>query len=435
MKFIKNVSITFGTRIFGIIFSRIVHIILARMLGPAGKGVYTIATTVPSLLFSLGNLGLTSSTAYFTSKKKYELRVIASTVLILGIIIGFILAVGAIIIINCISFEFLKGISRLLLIMTILVLPFDITRSYYSSILLGTNRIWSYNFVRISEQINLLCLFLILYLFSKNIILNAITSYLGASIISNGITIALVVLKTRIKLNLNYQFVKDGVTFGIKAYGESVVSFFEKRTDIFVVNYFLTLRDVGFYSLGAGLGEALWYIPRSVATMLFPKIASLSPEEAGKFTPKVFRHVLLITIISAICLGLLGKIIIEVLYGKVFLPSLPLLWLFLPGAVAGGMNKLLISDLIGRGKPVFGLLSSTVSLISLLTFDIILIPRIGVIGAPISASLSYILVSFVILMCYLNISGNHIFTLVRITYEDLALYKNLIKNKLLKVRG
>jgi len=428
MSFKKNVSITFGTKIFTLILTRTLNIVLARILGPAGKGIYTIVTLLPQTLFAFSSLGFVHATTYFVSKKRYKLDIIASNVFTLGLIIGCTGVIGTIIVINNFQFKFLKGISPLLLILGLFSLPFSLIRSYYSSILLGTERIKAYNIMEVSSESISLFLFLILCVFFNKAIINAIVSFLIGTISSCIITVILI--RRRIRLVLNYQFLKEGFEFGIKAYGTYIITFLQQRVDIFLVNYFLTLEDVGYYSLAVGMGELLYFVPRSISTILFPKIASISSEEAKKFTPEICRHAFFITLISAFLLILFGKIVIIVLYGKIFLPSFPLLLLSLPGVVIFSISRILLGDLLGRGKPIYGTISAAVGLIMMVTLDILLLPKMGVIGASIAASISYIIISMLVIVFYLKISGNNFLSLFNITFDELKVYKHIIKKGL-----
>jgi len=57
MRFIKGVAITFTNRIFIVFVSAVSSIIIARYLGPAGKGIFSVLWTVVGVGFQFGNLG------------------------------------------------------------------------------------------------------------------------------------------------------------------------------------------------------------------------------------------------------------------------------------------------------------------------------------------------------------------------------------------
>src|SRR3990172_10803129 len=85
----KNVSLTrmsilkqsvgvFVTRVWGAAVGLAVSIIIARFLGPEGKGIYSLLLLVPSLLVTFGNGGLQVSNIYFYGRKLGSVKDLAS---------------------------------------------------------------------------------------------------------------------------------------------------------------------------------------------------------------------------------------------------------------------------------------------------------------------------------------------------------------------
>ena len=48
------------------------NVVFTRLLGPSGRGVYGLLTTIPGLIISFGNLGFGLGSVYLLSKKKYD---------------------------------------------------------------------------------------------------------------------------------------------------------------------------------------------------------------------------------------------------------------------------------------------------------------------------------------------------------------------------
>lgn len=426
MEFKKNVSITLAAQISIFFIGLISSVIIARTLGPEGKGIFAIATLVPKMLFMFGNLGLSSAIIYFIGKKKYSLQDVSSSIFTLAIILGFGLCLLTILLLNCFSFTFLKGVPFLLIGMSVFILPFNLLISFYNSSLLAKEKIKLYNFIQILPNAIFLTFFLLLLLFSKKTILNAVISQLLASISICLILVFLLRKLTKMKINIsvNRKFIKDSLKFGGKAYLANLMTFFTYRLDIFLVNFFLSPIQVGYYSLAVGLAEFLWYIPNATSTILFPRITSLKSEEARKFTPKVMRHILFIIIIAALCLFSFSKFIIKIMYGKLFFPSLIPLWLLLPGVIMLSIGKITSSDLLGRGKPIYATIISAVTLLVTIVLDLWLIPRFGIAGAAIASTIAYSLSATIGLICYLKVSNNRLSEMIIIKRQDFLVYRD-----------
>jgi len=83
------------------------------------------------------------------------------------------------------------------------------------------------------------------------------------------------------------------------------------------------------------------------------------------------------------------------------------------------------ADLSGRGKPQYAVWSSMTALIANVILNIILIPRMGIVGAALASSISYWLDTLVVLIAYLNISRHSLREVLIIKKDDFQDYYNL----------
>ena len=164
MKIVKDTLVTLLTQIITTILAMIGIIIIARVLGPNGKGIYTLVILVPTLLVSLGNLGIGVANAYFVGKRKYLFKDIISNSFIVGLGLGIILAIAFIIYFLLCKPSFLKNIKPEWIFITTFTLPFYLLMIYFQHILLGENKINGYNLVSLIRS-SILLIFLCILLF------------------------------------------------------------------------------------------------------------------------------------------------------------------------------------------------------------------------------------------------------------------------------
>jgi O-antigen/teichoic acid export membrane protein len=88
--------------------------------------------------------------------------------------------------------------------------------------------------------------------------------------------------------------------------------------------------------------------------------------------------------------------------------------------VALSYSKVLFSDLGGRGKPYYGTYASLASLVVTLGLDLVLIPRWGITGAAVGASLGYITNAVCALVFYLRLSGNRLSDVLLVRKSDIG---------------
>jgi O-antigen/teichoic acid export membrane protein len=313
--------------------------------------------------------------------------------------------------------------------------PFTLTGSYLASILLGRQEVGVFSLRQIIEKIFFLVVFFgLIFVLTDKLILNAVIANLSSVIAGWIIAIILVSRRTRIGLCLQRSFVALITKYGTKVYVANMMIFGERKLDVFIINFFLNPTMVGYYSLATGIAEFLRYIPKSVSMMLFPKIASSSTTDANVYTPIVCRHMLFITAICCIGIGLISKMIIKFVYGDAFLPAAPVVWVFLPGMIFFSLSRVLLSDLLGRGKPIYGTIASSISAISSICFNFLLIPIWGMFGAAAAAVLSYFLMFVILLWFYLKVSGNKLIDMFWFAKEDFIVYINIIREILKRSR-
>ena len=152
------------------------------------------------------------------------------------------------------------------------------------------------------------------------------------------------------------------------------------------------------------MAEILWFFPNAVGFVIFPKATATKPEAMSAFTPKVFWITLGVTALGAMGLVVLGKSFIQLIYSLNFVGAyLPMLVL-LPGVILLGGAKVLTNEIAGRGYPQYNSLNAGIAFILTVIFDLILIPRYGILGAALASSISYAVGFFASVTFYLMIS-------------------------------
>src|SRR5262249_41631492 len=163
---------------------------------------------------------------------------------------------------------------------------------------------------------------------------------------------------------------------------------------------FVDVTAVGYYSGATTMSEMTWQLPLVMSTVLFPTTAALSSSSGARGSARGCRRLLLILVICLFALFLGAQPILVLLFGRAFLPALIPLWLLLPGAAGFAVYKTLYSYLLGNGKPAVGVVSAGIALIVTVTLDLLLIPRIGIMGAALTSSIAYCVNGLIVLLAF-----------------------------------
>jgi len=436
-QFVKNISITFSTRILTLFIGLISSIIIARILGPERKGIYSLIMLIPALAVNFSHLGIGPSTVYHTAKKKYPLKTIFSNNLIFGILISIITVTVTSIIIFFFHESYLKNVPFIYLFIALISIPFSLISIYLNSILLGLQKLSKYNLANFLKSI-----FFLVFIGTALIILKVgLIGLIWANVISSILITILLVLwikkligKVTYKLNKNY--IRDILFYGIKNHLSNIASFLHYRIDMLLINAFINPLAVGYYSIAVAISEKLWLVSNSASMVLFPKVAAeKNKKQLKNFTPIINRNTFFILALGAVILFFLSRWLIIFLYSEIYLPVLLPLNILLPGVVALGTSHILGHDIAGRGRPILNTYLDVSVLCLNIVLNILWIPKFGISGAAMATSFSYCTRFIGSILIYHKISGNPISKIIFIQKSDFALYKKFMisaKNKYFK---
>ena len=144
-----KLALTFGTSVAILLFNIAGGVLKARLLGPMGRGLLTAVSLWPTVIASIGNLGLVNAVVYYSGKESDEkIKTIWSGSFLVGILQSIVFGILGYFFIPILmqkySAEFV-WMARLFL----LYIPLYIFLQYNISILQGRLRIGPYNLVRI----------------------------------------------------------------------------------------------------------------------------------------------------------------------------------------------------------------------------------------------------------------------------------------------
>lgn len=427
--FAKHTFITGVTQVASFGLGLLTSLVIARGLGPDGKGIYTLTMSVPALLVTLCHLGIQWATVYYVAQRMYPMPEILGSNVWLAIWLGIGSTGLGVILLFFFGELLVPGVPQGYLFIALLAIPAELFFSYLQYMLLGAEHIPAFNLINILQKGVALLFLIILVWFVKAKVVGAITAALISWIITNG---ALLLIVKRISGGIvfivNRSYVKASIIFGIKSHIGNIFWFLTHRLDVFLVNGYLGPAAVGYYSLSVALGESLWMISQAASTVLLPRIAGETDENRRRsLTPVVARTVILTTALLAIAMAVFSPWLIRSLYSEAFLPSVWPLQGLLPGIVALSAGRVLANDITGRGYPLLNTYIVGGGLVVNIVLNVLLIPICGILGAAIASSASYILIFIIRLFFYCRLSGNRWTVVVLPQRGDWIMYRSILK--------
>lgn len=429
MSFLRSAAITLFSNLFLLVISIVSTVVTSRLLGPEGRGILGIANNFLSFAALVVGFGMASANVYFIGKRPLGINKILGNNMLM--VIGSIAFLIPLYFLNQhYQFAFLKGLDNTLFILVLVIIPLANLKAALLGVFLGVQDIIEYNRLNIIDtltNLTLLVIFISVYRSPKSVIL---ATLVGTMIICLVEFYIILKLKGH-KIQVEFKLLTSMLGYGIKAQVGNIIQILNYRLDIFIINYFLPLSQVGIYTIAVALGEMLWKVSGSVATLMFPIVSSsTNAEETNKFTNQVTRITFALIILFSVLLGLISKPLIWILFGQSFIGAAnALLWL-IPGISIFSVSNVLANYLAGIGQIEKNIFSSVISCIVTVVLDILLIPRMGITGASIATSISYIVFTLLTLMFYVHHTKCQWYDVIIIKRSDVVLAIEAVKEKL-----
>lgn len=393
------------TRFVVISISFITSVLIARWLLPEGKGIMTTIMVVPGLTISLATLGLRQSITYYTGKELAIRQDIISVIIFLWIATSIFA-----IILTSISF-ILLDLTRhgwLVLILALITIPLEIYAAYFRGLFMGMRRVLQINFIDIIKVVTQFLLVLIVVGYMNMGVQGAIFALIGAL----SIQIICVNRWARGIGSFNLRFVKNlPKKLIIKGIGYAAALFIFQlnyRVDILILQHYVQPADVGLYAVGVSLSELIWQLPTVLGFVVFAH--SASTKDVKGFSKKVWSmllRIMLLAVLGGACLAIAAPYFVPLMYGQLYAPSIPVIWILLPGIVMSVAFKILNSDLAGRGKPWIAFKVYSFALIANIYLNFLWIPQYGIKGAALASSVTYSLASILFALIYKRFIDSH----------------------------
>lgn len=386
--FVRKVAETFAARILLIGIGIVTSAVVARILGPDGRGLYGVAVAVGAIGVQFGNIGLHASNTYFVAKDRSLLSTLFGNTLVVSFIFGGIFSAIA-----WLVFLFFPGIAPLtgvLLALSLMWIPLGLAYMLMQNLLLGIHEIRAYNKLEIVSSI--IPVFLMGVLIISGVV-TAETVFLAGFVglaVSFGWAFFLLKAHLNRSIRPSFKLFKEYFPYGLKAYLSSFFIFLVLRVDLFMVKHMLGAEMAGYYSIAANMAEMVGMFTGVVATILFPKLISIRDvREKWQSVKKVLLIVGMLMLIFCLFFAIFSHWIVALMFGRAYLPAVPAFILLLPaiyllslGTILGNFNA---SIMIPLSSVPFTMLVAVLNIL----LNLVLIKRYGIIGASISSIVCY----------------------------------------------
>jgi O-antigen/teichoic acid export membrane protein len=211
--------------------------------------------------------------------------------------------------------------------------------------------------------------------------------------------------------------IKSYLKWGIPLTPNTAILWIIRISDRYMVSYFLGVAAAGIYSASYAIGQYASFTLMPMGIVLYPTISKTYDEgdidETGNYLRFSFKYLMMITIPAAFGLSILARPLLQILTTSEFTTGSDVVPWVAFGAVLNCFYQtcIYIIHLVGKTRITVRLLGISAALNIVL--NIIMIPRLGIVGAAIATLIAYGVLGMLTLVVtrrYLKFSLSLLFT-------------------------
>jgi len=425
--YFQDIAGVLGSNVFTLLTNFGLVILLSRLLGTEGYGLYTALIVVPTLVVSFFQMGIRPTTVFLIGSGREDENNLVSamlTILIFTSALGVIFSAAAYALIGT------KGYTPALLAMALTTIPMRLTTIYAGGVFLGKEEIPKANMMNWLTGLLTLLLAVAMVYFLKLGIFGAVASLLMGNTVVALLAISMLLRRFKTRLSVKNPLILKMLGTGV-VYALSFLTIqFNYRIDVVLLKVLSVPREVGIYSLGVSVAEMLWQIPLAIGVVVMSRSANATDKNMlNQSTARLLRISLIAGIIISAAIVLFSPLLVPLIFGTEYLPSVRVMQTIMPGIIMIIAFRVLSGQLAGAGRPDAALKAFAPALLVNVVLNYLWIPGYGANGAVMATNVSYTLASVIYLFVFSRISGMPVKEIFRFGKEDWSFVKRFIDRK------
>ncbi len=388
----KSVAGASVARVYSLVISAAMIMIVARWLGPAGQGTMAATTSWASLFATLGCLSLGQVAVHRATIRRGEpwLGETMGTLLVFdGVVtVGCWIVAGAIYVAT--AGKTFGALPPAALLVGMLMVPFVVWELYGSNLLTAANQIQVYNRAQLIGRSVGIVLMLVCWLLRLGVVAAIGVAVIAQVIVAcTGIRELWRVAEGRVRAT--WSETRALLKGAAQLHVNSVSTFILSSLGVLIVNHYCTLAETGWYQFANALLNVMAVVPMAISMVLFAQVAKAGPRQAWVTQRKLLVVVPFMMIATALIAAAAAPVAIPLVVGAKYLPAVRLFQLSLFGLLGLTASGIMSSQWIGRGY--FWQMSVTSIFLSAihLTAMLLLVRRYGMYGAVYANIISSVL--------------------------------------------
>ncbi len=376
--FAQGAALLLGGRVGFHALGIVTGVLLARGLGPAGRGAFFAVVLWPTVLGWLATLGLTKATIYYRARRREDERDLASIGLWTSLV-GVVLALVAQPFLPRLLHgypEWVVGTGRLALFLVPIMALSDILMGLFE----GAREYRLLTALRLSlplfQAIGLIALFLAGWL----TVTTAVWLWVVGTLLTCALQCWLIARRSGVAVRPRREVGQVAGRYALGYYPVLVADIAVSFVDQIMLVPVLSPADMGLYVI-AKRAAVMIDVPVAISQLLFAYVAPMTARQGIVLAQRAAVAGVIVTGVLGGALLLVARPLLLLLYGEAFEGAVGPFQVLLVGTFAIGVRKILAEGLTGLGKPRYNSAGQLVALAVMGLLLWVMVPIGGILGA------------------------------------------------------
>jgi O-antigen/teichoic acid export membrane protein len=367
---------TVGASLFIQLCTALQGIILARVLGPVGRGELAAVVLWPMWFAGVGIGGVDVALARAAGRSA-DLSGLRRTALTLAALTSLATAGTAYFLLPYlfpVSQQQLQPVSALFLA----VIPLNHAALTLQAVEQGAGQFTLLNLSKVSLNPVYLSALVVFWLLGTT----SLRWVIAALLASNGVVLVILLaargrgLLRQHHLERPWSLIREGSHYALVNIGNLL----HQRVDQALLLWLLPTHDLGLYVVALSAGSVVGSVTGSISIVSFAEAAQANPHEGFERIAKAVRRATILCIVLSVALVPALPWLVPAVYGRAFAGATPVATVIVFGSMAVGLAQILDQSLRGQGRPYAGLVGRAAAIAVMSVGGLLITPILGLMG-------------------------------------------------------
>lgn len=385
---VSRTATTFATNALVAALSFVNVLVVARALGPAGRGEVAFLIAIGLMTSHVAALSLQEANANLAaSERELRPRLATNSAILAGLlsVVACALLFGLVAVVPAVAGD----LDSALIWIPVAAVPMVVLKLYLNFLLQADYAFGVTNLAWLLGPVTTAVLNVTLVVVDRISVTAAAGAWLVGQVLGAAVLVWYVARRAAGFGRPDIALARRALGFGLKAHSGRLLGISNYRADQWILGAVAGTRELGLYSVAVAWAEVLFYLSGVLVMVQRPDLVRANAQEAARRAARLFRVALVAATPVALALVLAAPLLCVGIFGEEFRSSIDDLRVLALGAYGITAVSLLGNALTAQRKPMLTTAAVAVAFVAMLGLDLLLIPPYGGLGAAIASTVAW----------------------------------------------